>query len=446
MKIFKNLFAACSLVLGSVGLCRAAVVYSQNLVNETGLAYNNTYSLDMGASLLPRSNIDSLSMQAVYSSATIAAVTFTDGAKSTGTITVISTAALVGARGTNTITVATNSALSGVSFFLNGMQFLAGDLWTVGASSGVTAGSIASAINGFAPAAALVSASTTSIGVVTMTCISTGIACNSITLTRTKSSLALGGARFSGGRGNGFLVINGTVLTQGTDFNSVTSSATTAINIKTAIAANSSLSSIITVSTTALGVVTATSVGIGANTNYGWFSSSAAALSCSNNRMYGGANSAVSVATDKITVTNHALTTGLRVLFSTSAGTAPTGLTTGTTYYAIRNDANNFQLATTSTGAVAGSAINITALTGSGSFTVTPSTTTGTPSFKWQQSNDSSNWADINVSSVTMSSLAPASTIWDFGAVTYRYIRLNVIAPTTGAISLIVTGIGKSKE
>lgn len=442
----KRLLATVALMLGISSFARAGstVVYSQNLVNETALAYNTTYTLDLGISLLPRSNIASLSMQAVYSSATIPTVTITDGVKSTGTITVSSYPALVGAQGTNTLTVATNTALTGVSFFLNGMQFQQGDLWAIGASSAATAINIATAINGFAPASALVSASTTSLGVVTMTCVSSGVACNAITLTATKTSLKPGAARFTGGRNQGFLVINGTILTQGTNFNAVTNASTTAKNISDAIQGNSTLSAIIASTWTAAGVVPATSTAVGSTTNYGWFSSSSAALSCSNNRLYGGSDSAINVTTDKITSALHGLTLGLAVRFDKVSGTTPTGLTDKTTYYAIPVDTNNFKLATSQANALAGTAVDITAITGSGSFTLTPVPLTGTPSFKWQYSNDNVNFSDVAVSSVTMTSLAPASTIWDFGAVNYRFLRLNVVAPTKGGISLVVTGVGRS--
>lgn len=449
MKFVRTFLTTCSLMLAMTGLCRSAqVVYNQALVNETALTYNTTYTLDLGNSILPWSNIDTLSMQAVYSSATISALSFIDGTKSTGTVTVSSYPVLVGVRGTNTITVSTNTSLTGVSFFLNGSQFKQGDLWSIGASSAATAINISTAINAFAPSAALVSASTTSLGVVTLTCISTGIACNAITLTSTKSSLRAGSALFTGGRNNGFLVINGTVLTQATDFTAATSSSVTGSNLVTAINGNTAIGAVIIASssTATPGVVLATSTAVGATTNYGWFSSSAAALSCSNNRLYGGTDSAISVATDKITSSGHGFTTGLAVLLTKTAGTIPTGLTTNATYFAIRSDSSSFKLATTSTAAVAGSAVNITAITGSGSFTLTPLAITGTPSFKWQGSNDNTNYNDVAVSSVTMSSLAAATTIWDFGNVGYRYIRLNVVAPSTGGIALVVTGVGKSKR
>lgn len=446
MKFFRTILAACSLMLAITPFCQAdRVVYNQALVNETALTYNTTYTLDLGNSLLPWSNIDSLSMQAVYSSATISAVSFIDGTKSTGSITVSSYPALTGLKGTNTLSVSTNSALTGISFFLNGMQFAQGDLWTTQGSSAATAINISTAINAFAPAAALVSASTTSLGVVTLTCVSSGIACNAITLTSNRTSLRAGSATFSGGRNQGFLVINGTVFSQGAQFTAATSSEATAASILTIV--TSSLSAVIAMSTptTTPGIIRATSTVVGAIMNYGWFSSSAAALTCTNNRLYGGTDSAVSTTTDKITSSGHGFTTGLPVLLTKSAGTIPTGLTTNATYFAIRSDATTFKLATTSTGAVAGSAVDITAITGSGSFTLTPLGLTGTPSFKWQGSNDNTNYNDISVSSVTMSSLAAATTIWDFGSVGYRYVRINVVAPTTGGIALVVTGVGKSK-
>ena len=49
-----------------------------------------------------------------------------------------------------------------------------------------------------------------------------------------------------------------------------------------------------------------------------------------------------------------------------------------------------------------------------------PLTIAGTPSFKWQSSNDGTNFADLSVSSVTFGSpYTAASTQWDFG--TYNY-------------------------
>jgi hypothetical protein len=162
--------------------------------------------------------------------------------------------------------------------------------------------------------------------------------------------------------------------------------------------------------------------------------------------MTGGAASNVVTASSKLNVTAHGLTTGLPVLYTAPAGTSPGALVANTTYYAIRVDANNFYLASSQANAVAGTKVSISTQTarGGGSFVLTPLAIAGTPSFKWEYSNDNANWSNVSVSSVTMSSLAPATTTWDFGTVNYRYLRLNVVAPTAGGISIVITGIGKS--
>ena len=58
-----------------------------------------------------------------------------------------------------------------------------------------------------------------------------------------------------------------------------------------------------------------------------------------------------------VTWTNHGLSTGSPVIFTTT-GALPTGINSGTTYYAIVVDANTFQLATTFANALAGTAVN----------------------------------------------------------------------------------------
>lgn len=564
MKTSKKIALACSLILSSVWLVRAArVVYNQTLVNETALAYNNTYSLDMGNSVLSESNIDALAMQAVYSSATISAVSFNDGAASTGTITVVSTNGITGANATNTltviatggllavnatdyITISTTSGLSGsvltvngitatagvdwnvgtstsdtatriknflsravpgitftvsgnviyatatvagvngnsftitsstpaamtvasanftggrdnalnnAYFNLNGMTFLNGDLWTSQLTSSDTASNIASAINTYIPSS-LSFYATFSNSVVTVTTIASNTVCNAFTLTSsTPTALAAGAATFSGGKNTSFITINGITLTQGINWNASAISSTTAKNISDAIQANGTLSALISstwtfklVSGSTQGVVTATSTYVGANKNYGWFSSTNAALAMSNEQLFGGTDTSISTTTGIISATSHGLTKALPVLYTKSAGTSPGLLVAGTTYYPIIVNANSFKLSSTSTGAVASLAnVSLTTQTstGGGTFALTPLGITGTPAFKWQLSNDNSNWSDVSVSSVTISSFASATTTWDFGTINYRYIRLNFVAPTAGGINIVVTGIGKNND
>lgn len=52
----------------------------------------------------------------------------------------------------------------------------------------------------------------------------------------------------------------------------------------------------------------------------------------------------LNLTTDIFTLANHGLEEDQEVVFHTLGGTAPTGLTSGTTYYVIRTNANSFQL------------------------------------------------------------------------------------------------------
>ena len=70
-----------------------------------------------------------------------------------------------------------------------------------------------------------------------------------------------------------------------------------------------------------------------------------------------------------VTATAHGFTTGTKVQLTTS-GTLPTGLSLATDYYIIRLDANTFALATTKSGAFAGTKVTWIAQ-GSGNHTVT---------------------------------------------------------------------------
>ncbi len=348
--------------------------------------------------------------------------------------------------------------VNNVSFVINHSTFTQGVQWNVGVSSSVTGSSIVTAVNSYSPISNLIRASsaTATPGVVTLTVISSGTLGNTYTLTSSSSALmAAGSARFTGGVNNGLINFNlaganSVVLTEGTDWQAVTSSQATIGSIATAITGNSTLNALISVSTATGAVSTLTSKGVGLNTNYGVFSSSTAGLSVSNRRMVGGAATSVVTASNKITATAHTLTTGLAVLFAKTAGTAPGLLVTGTTYYAIRVDANSFKLASSTTNAVAGTAVSVATQTstGGGSFTVTPSSyiAKANTGFKWQASNDNATWNDLSVSSVTYSSpsTTASSIFWDFGTVNYRYVRLKVISPTQGGLYLVVPVIGRS--
>jgi len=452
MKRFLTIAAACASLLASIAVVQAArVIYNQTFVSETALAYNNTYVLDLGSSALPWSNIDSAFMQADYSSTTIAAVNFTDGTASTATITVSSYSALGAAVGSNTLTVSSNTtrALKGQTFTLGTKVYREGDMWSVKGSTTLTAVEITNKINADADVNTIFSATNT-LAVITITCRSSGTACNNYALTSsTNAALTPGAAKFSGGRNNGILVMAGQMLVEGTDFVASSSNALTAKAISDGIQANATLAAVIkSTYTSGSAVVTATSAVVGANIRYGMWSSSYVALAPFAPQFSGGTASNIVTASSKLNVTAHSLTTGLAVLYTKSAGTSPGALVANTTYYVIKVDANNFKLASSQANAILGTAVSIATQTaqGGGSFTLTPLALTGTPAFKWQYSNDNSHWTDMSVSSVTMTSLAAATSVWDFSGINYRYLRLNVVAPTTGGISLVVTGVGRSSN
>lgn len=83
-------------------------------------------------------------------------------------------------------------------------------------------------------------------------------------------------------------------------------------------------------------------------------------------------NASITTGTENINATGHGFVTGDKVYF-TAATTAPTGLTTGTHYYVIKVDADNFKLASTYALAFAGTAIDITNA-GSGNMKIASST------------------------------------------------------------------------
>lgn len=80
---------------------------------------------------------------------------------------------------------------------------------------------------------------------------------------------------------------------------------------------------------------------------------------------------AVTVATsDVFTKAGHGLVTGQRVIPSGFTGAA--GVTMGTAYFVIREDANTFKLATSKALAIAGTAVNVTTLGTGGTITPAP--------------------------------------------------------------------------
>jgi hypothetical protein len=266
----------------------------------------------------------------------------------------------------------------------------------------------------------------------------------------TPTALIVSAATLTGGQDNAVIQFPtlGIILTQGTDWQASASNAATALNISTSINNNATLGALIISSRPAVASILYASSTINGSFDYPISVSTPTALTVSGFGLSGGLATEISTATSQISKTNHLLTTGLAVLFSTANGsTAPGNLTNQTTYYAITIDANTYKLATTTTNAAAGTAIDITTLPNLiSTYTVTPTPLTllGGNGFYWQASNDGTNFATLTsatISSVTYS--AAGNSVWDFARYGYKYLRVVFTAPTRGGIALTVKQYGK---
>ena len=82
-------------------------------------------------------------------------------------------------------------------------------------------------------------------------------------------------------------------------------------------------------------------------------------------------SSVVSISGDTLFFNNHRFVNLQRVTYADGGGTAIGGLTDGTAYFVIKVDQNNIKLATSSSNAAAGTAINLTSGAAGTSHTLT---------------------------------------------------------------------------
>lgn len=121
-------------------------VFVGSLVDDTSIAIDRNYDLDV-----TQAGIDRLSFVANYSTTTAAVKTFTDGQKSTGTITMSTT------------------SLTGYTVWLNGVRWAAGVDWTPVATTTGCAKALSDAIMASVSSATFVSTWTASVVVCTAT-------------------------------------------------------------------------------------------------------------------------------------------------------------------------------------------------------------------------------------------------------------------------------------
>lgn len=126
--------------------------------------------------------------------------------------------------------------------------------------------------------------------------------------------------------------------------------------------------------------------------------------------------------------TSHGFITGLKVQ-ATTAGTLAVPLVVSTDYYAIKIDADYFQLASSLANALAGTPIAITNA-GVTSTTLTPVALSASVTF--QKSNDQINWIDIQ----TATTITVDGTVMiEAPSVAYRYLNIKKTL-TAGIVDL----------
>ena len=377
-------------------------------------------------------------------------------------------------------TAAFSGGVDPSSITFNTGVYIAGVQFQVGADTTGTARNIAAAFNTYVGSntTSNLVISTNAANIVYSTATITGTVPNGYGMTSYTSSITVSGATMTGGQNNAQACINGICVTANAatnGFAAVTSNNQTATNI--AAAFNASASSQIVTAQASAAVVTATATAVGTGGNYALTSSSNPALTValfvSSNSLGGntvgtmtnGTNAAwtlVSGTATVITISTHGFNTGLQVLYTTAK--AVTGLSTGTTYYVIYLSPNTMSLALTSTGAVAGLAINLTSSstqTTADTYTLAPLASTGTPSFQWVVTDDPAiGWTPmffnvtvatgtftLPVSSVTLGSYTAGGQVnyWDFGHIDWPWFGINIIPPSAGAVKFGAHVIGKTQ-
>lgn len=297
------------LTLAAIGAlsmsAQAMTIVNTTPVYNGTVASTQTVIIDMNAG-----RTDYLSVTASYSTATLSNSNFTDGAKSTATIVVVSTQPLVAVSATDTITISTNSGLaaangsdsinvaangsvSGSTLTIAGTKFIAGVTYVVGVSSNATAINLASIIPALVPN---VTATVSPVGgsSVTLTCLTAGSFCNSYTVAFAGSGITTTGANFTGGQDNASFTIGTPVgsytFTQGQQWTVQLQSSNTAVSATNGINATPI---IVTASTSSATTILLTVDLSGTTGNAFTLSASTAALSIGNAKFTGGQDPAV---------------------------------------------------------------------------------------------------------------------------------------------------------
>lgn len=463
----KKLIIGVALLLGAVPFLSANDLnYAGSLVNTVVCSTQN-FDLDLNLK-----KIDEATIQVIYSTASPSTVTFGDGAVSTGNITVASLVGLTTTYAVNNTTVIDNTRLSTQTLTINGYPLSLANL--VGASGPASAILICNALNSLWGNVFQSTVSPAGGAVIVSTAVLVGTVGNNYSIVSSSTPIITSSGSFSGGANSAILMIAGYNLVANLDYPVGATTGATATNIGAVISARFGHIATATVSGS---VVYASATMVGAGTNFSLYSSTPTGLVLSGASMTGGTDPDIFGASQSIVGPYNAIENGtyytpktnglilkaptqwgtaLPVLLTKTAGTYPLPLVDKTTYYATNITATGFQLATTSTGAIAGSAIVFTTTTtawGAGAFVLTPAPVAGTFTLTPQKSNDG-----VNFFSIQLSTNGPAaglswtttgsSVIYDFVNMTYKWLRFVYGNGSFGGanLNILINGEGKARS
>ena len=435
----KRLMALAVLMLRLAGSASAVSSTQEALLSSRRASAAFTQDLDA-------KGLQQFSIQVDLANASPATVSFLGGAKSASELTVTSYDGLIGRKSSSTLIIMSgqNEALSGVYVTVNNRRFTEGIDWAAGYTSTASAAALATALDAYWEYSASASSN-----VITVLANANGTAANAYTKA-TSNAAKIAITAWGGGQEHGYLNINGTTLTEATDFTAATSSHTTANAIAVAINANATLAALVDVSSdTALtealtaGVLTLAAKTYGYNPYY-LSVSNTAHLTPQYPQLTGGKLSDVSTSANTITETAHNLPVALGVYLSTGSNLTIGGLTHGATYYVVPVNANSFKLSDTAAHAVAGTDILDLTSAGDATFSLIPQAlaSAATDGVAYTGSNDGVTFYALSVSSAPYDAAA-AGALTQFVDYTGRYVRMTFTPPTTGALAVTATLNGK---
>jgi len=162
---------------------------------------------------------------------------------------------------------------------------------------------------------------------------------------------------------------------------------------------------------------------------------------------------AIDILNDTIVVST-GYATGMPILLQNSGATAPSPLSKGTTYYAIKITDTMIQLATTYAQAIILEKIDLlSAVAGTRTLVPQALSLSADAGFRWYGSNDGETWTGVAASGFTvatstqtLSAMGAGTRLLDWGEYAYRWLRFEFRGPAAGVIKLRAYLNGKKRE